>query len=308
VQQRRWLVTGAAGQLGAHVYRALRAMCGPASRVLGTTRTAPVECRGTRRLDLTDGRALAELLDWYQPTHIVHLAGQASPRVVEQDPAPAHLINVDVTRQLASYAGRSDAWLAFSSSDWVFDGSGSARLSEDDSPFPSTVYGRLKLDAERMVLRVPRGLVLRLPLLCGLPVGGLSGTTWGRIRHTLATGGTVDAITDEYRTPVSFADAASILVDLGELGVSGLLHVAGCQVLTPFDVIRALADSVGAAARVRPCRRSDLDAGFERPRWVALDATRLRMALPGFTPALIGVETFAPVVAGPLAQRQMEFR
>jgi dTDP-4-dehydrorhamnose reductase len=63
---------------------------------------------------------------------------------------------------LAREAAILGAWLVHYSTDYVFDGSGSRPWTETDAPAPLSVYGRSKLEGERLIQAAcPQHLIFR---------------------------------------------------------------------------------------------------------------------------------------------------
>jgi dTDP-4-dehydrorhamnose reductase len=287
----RWLVTGAAGQLGGHTLELLHRHPGAEEQIRGLVRGPGAATRDLFALDLSDGALLQAVLDSYRPTHVLHLAGMASPKDVAACPDLARRLNVEVTHILVEHARRTGAWLCYPSSDWVFDGSGDTALDEDARTAPQTAYGRLKVEAEQAVLTLDSGAVVRMPLLCGFPVRRTTRSTWADLRDALHRGELVRGVQDEYRTPLSFQDAARVLLRLAQTAHVGLLHAAGPHVMTPHEVVLALAQAVRRPGHVVPVQRAAFDA--QRPRMVALDASRLRRLLPDLALSAVDASTFS---------------
>ena len=88
---------------------------------------------------------------------------------------------------------------------------------------------------------------------------------------------------DEFRTPLFLGAAAEALVRLVESEVSGLLHVAGAERVSRYDLIRRIASALGVdPALVRANRQADIQFAEPRPVDVSLDTTRLASLLPDF--------------------------
>lgn len=288
----RWLVTGACGQLGAHVTRRLahEALAGDVTVVGAGRRPCSGDHGEVLAADLEDERKLARVLDDVAPTHVVHLAGITSPVAAERDPLGAWSLAVGATEQIAEHVAATGAWMLFASSDFVWDGAGRGRYLESDVPRPQTVYGRSKLAGEQAVLAAEAGAVARFSLLYGLPECPRE-TSWARFVRAVEAGELVPACVDEYRTPVALADAARIVVELGRLDHHGLLHVAGPDALTAHDMLTALARAAGVAPRLRPISRTTLSAEIVRPRNVAMDGGALAALLPHAAPRAISATT-----------------
>src|SRR5439155_599087 len=140
------------------------------------------------------------------------------------------------THNVALAAHRADARLIHLSSDLVFDGEREGRYTEDDEPRPVSLYGDAKLAAERLVRELhPEALTVRTSLLYG---------TLGA-QEALALRDDVEFYTDEIRTPARVDEVAAALLELAATDVAGVLHVAGRDALSRYELARLLAAAHG---------------------------------------------------------------
>ena len=123
------LLLGADGQVGWELRRSLAA--------LGEVVTAG----RTEGADLAQPQAVAALAERVAPQVIVNAAAYTAVDRAEQEPALAHAVNAESPGALARSAARLDAWLVHYSTDYVFDGSGSAARDESSPTAPLSVYG-----------------------------------------------------------------------------------------------------------------------------------------------------------------------
>lgn len=272
-------MTGASGQLGGYLLREWqRSRPAPASLICVARTGFAIPGGDVRTLDLTDMGALEALLPALRPTKIFHLAGLTQPSQAEQNPDLAALLNQQTTRVLARYAARANAWLLYTSTDFVFAGDQPGWRTEEDPTEPATAYGLTKLGGEREVLAHEAGAVLRLSMLWGdVPSG--EGRGWAVLTNRLRQNLTVRGIVDETRTPMHFAEAAKIIARIGQLEHRGLLHVAGKTAMSPYQIIMRMRDELGSRSEVVPILRKDYCPGLDRPRNVALDTSRLAAVL-----------------------------
>jgi len=274
----RWLVTGACGQLGAHITSQLLQRSDH-REVLGVGRRRCAGSHGDVSLvDLSDKSKVAQLLESYRPTHIVHLAGVSSPTIAEQNPQLAFRLNVSLTAQLARFSRETSAWLMFSSSDFVFRGDQASLRTEEDIPDGIGSYARTKVAGERVVRKVANGAVLRLSLMYGLPKCPRE-TTFTHLLAQLAADLPVRACFDEYRTPVHLSDAAAVCIAVGQARYGGMLHIAGRTLLTPLEMVTTYRDVVKGAGPIVPIPRASLSS-VPRPRHSGLCAARLHSEFP----------------------------
>lgn len=290
---KRWLVTGTCGQLGGYVSSLLQRQ---ETAMLGLSRRPCVDMHGNiRTMDVTLLDSLDAVLREFHPTHIVHLAAISAPAHAQHQQNSAWSVHVEVTRKLAAFAASNDGWLLYPSTDFVWDGCANNRYRETDAPQPAAFYGRCKLAGEHAALESGAGAAVRLSLLIGLPVCPRE-STWTRVTAAMQRGDTIPCCIDEFRTPLSFADAARIVVELGARRFRGVLHVAGPEVLTPHQLMSRLAEALGANPDLKPISRHDLPEGTRRPRNVAMDASTLAALLPSHVPAPLSTGALATLL------------
>jgi dTDP-4-dehydrorhamnose reductase len=275
----RIVVTGASGRLGSEVVdRLRRAGRHEVFGWSGTTRGTRSE-PSLRPVDLGDEPALAEALEETDPEAVIHAGALSSAEAVRRDPARAHTVNVEATQHLAAWASARGRRLVSTSTDLVFDGSKSWNR-EDDPARPILAYGRSKLEAESHVLRVPRGLVVRLSLLFGRTRSGVP-DFFGQAIDSLGRGESRSFFEDEFRTPMHYRTAAEILARLLESDAVGIIHVGGRERMSRFELIRRAAIASGIDPDlIRPGRQSDADLPEPRPADASLDTSRLADLFP----------------------------
>jgi dTDP-4-dehydrorhamnose reductase len=270
----RIVVTGASGQLGAYLIDRLAA--GP-HEIDGWSRIT-AETRGGfrfRPVEMTDRDSVLAALVEFDPDAVIHAAAVSSADGVRRDPQRAQAVNVAATKLLSDWAAEHDRRLVFTSTDLVFDGEKSW-YREDDPARPILAYGQTKHAAEEFVLAAPRGLVARLSLLYGPSRNGREGF-FDRTLTALRQGTPQAFFSDEYRTPLDYATAATLLVRLTAMETRGIIHLGGPERLSRFELMSRAAAAAGLdPAVVKPNRRADVLSPEPRPADVSLDCSRLR--------------------------------
>lgn len=136
----RVLLLGQRGQVGFELTRALA----PLGEVTALGREGSQGYRG----DLEDADELRRLVRGLEPEVIVNAAAYTDVDGAEAEPERAERVNAVAPGVLATEAARIRAWLVHYSTDYVFDGSGTAAWSEDDAPAPQSIYGATKWRGE----------------------------------------------------------------------------------------------------------------------------------------------------------------
>ncbi|MNZ40893.1 dTDP-4-dehydrorhamnose reductase [compost metagenome] len=98
--------------------------------------------------NLADLEGLAALVKRERPNVIVNAGAYTAVDKAESDIDNARRVNAEAVAVLASAARELDAWLVHYSTDYVFDGSGSAPFDEDSTTGPLGIYGQTKLEGE----------------------------------------------------------------------------------------------------------------------------------------------------------------
>jgi dTDP-4-dehydrorhamnose reductase len=213
------------------------------------------------RLDVRDAAAVDAAFASVMPERVIHTAYAQSDDAVTRDGAA----------NVASAAAAVRARLVHLSTDVVFSGRLGRPYRETDRPDPVTAYGQTKAEAERAVAERCGGAIVRTSLL----LAGDESSTHERTALEAAAGrAPYGFYSDELRCPIAVADAAAALVELAHSPVSGLLHVAGPDAVSRYELAclvarahgqpaGAIPSASGAAAAGRPadCR---LDSGWAR--------------------------------------------
>jgi dTDP-4-dehydrorhamnose reductase len=218
----RAIITGAAGLIGQYLVKSAPRWA-PGWAVEGLTRA---------QLDLTDEAAVLSAFERYDPHLIIHCAALSRTKDCEQDPEKATRINVGATGILSRLARNTR--LLFLSSGEVFDGS--ARwYDESANPNPINVYGRTKLEAERLVLENPAHTVVRIVLTAGTSHGG-DRSFVEDMSCTAKAGRAITLYADEFRCPLPAGVIARALWELVRQDRPGLYHLGGSERLSRWEI------------------------------------------------------------------------
>lgn len=198
---RVWLI-GCEGMLGREVAQALR--------------EASIPFDGTdREVDITDPGSVAAFARGKPITCVVNCAAYTAVDRAEDEPLPAHAINVDGVRNVARAAKSLGASLVHISTDYVFDGRKEGAYTEEDDPNPLGVYGKSKLEGERVIrTELNRAYIIRTAWLYGA-----GGTNFVRTMLRLFEGrGRVSVVNDQWGSPTYAKDLAEAIVEIARLG------------------------------------------------------------------------------------------
>lgn len=141
------LLLGKNGQVGWELQRALSVL----GEVVALDRHLAPTAYGELAGDLSDLAGLRATIRAVAPQVIVNAAAYTAVDKAESDRELAHTVNALASQVMAEEAKRLDAWLVHYSTDYVFDGNGSAPWQETDAVAPVNYYGATKLEGEQLI-------------------------------------------------------------------------------------------------------------------------------------------------------------
>ena len=177
--------------------------------------------------DLANLSGLSATVQRVRPDVIVNAAAYTAVDKAESEPELARTINSLAPGVLADEAQKIGAWLVHYSTDYVFDGSGSAPWQENDPVDPLNIYGKTKLEGELAVARCTRHLIFRTSW-----VYAARGANFARTMLRLAAErDTLKVIDDQIGAPTGaelLADvtAHALRIARDRTDLAGLYHLA----------------------------------------------------------------------------------
>ena len=224
------LVTGVAGQLGHDVMNELakRNYEGIGSDLApeygGIQDGTPVTQMPYVSLDITDAKAVDELITQQKPDVVVHCAAWTAVDMAEDDDKveKVRLVNAKGTENIVAVCKKLDCKMVYLSTDYVFNGLGEEPWQPDCRAYePLSVYGQTKLEGELAVSEMlEKYFIVRIAW-----VFGVNGKNF--IKTMLNIGKNHDVlrvVNDQIGTPTYTYDLARLLVDMIETEKYGYYH------------------------------------------------------------------------------------
>ncbi|MDG2461381.1 MAG: dTDP-4-dehydrorhamnose reductase [Luminiphilus sp.] len=258
----RALVLGAGGQLG----MACTARSPGSIEVVGVTR---------RECDITDYGALERCLDRIAPKVVVNAAAYTAVDDAEDHPEQANAINADAPSALAEICAQRGARLVHLSTDFVFDGAGTAPYAPDSRTAPLGVYGASKLIGEQAVTASGVSHAVVRTSWVYAATGHNFLLTMLRLMRERSV---VRVVNDQIGSPTSATGLAEICWALAlREEVSGVFHWSDRGEVSWYDfacAIRDEATALGLLAEpvsVEPIANEAFPTKARRPRYSVLD-------------------------------------
>jgi dTDP-4-dehydrorhamnose reductase len=235
--------------------------------------------------DFSQPGRLAETVQQVAPDVIVNAAAYTAVDKAEAEVEQARLVNATAPGVLAEAAQARGALLIHYSTDYVFDGSGSAPWREIDAMSPLNVYGTTKLEGERLVARYDRHLIFRTSWVYAARGGNFAKTMLRMAKER----DRLTVIDDQFGAPTGadlLADltAHAIRATLAQPSKAGLYHAAAAGETTWNGYARFVLEQAGLAGvalkaspqRVEPVPTSAFPTPARRPHNSRLETAKLR--------------------------------
>lgn len=204
-------------------------------------RVTPLDREG---LDITRREEALRVITGAAPELVVNCAAFSNVDAARAEPREALLVNRDGAGNVALAAAEAGAGVVHISTDYVFDGKKSSPYTPQDQPAPLSLYGISKLAGEMAVLETnPRALIVRTSWIFGGAEKGF--VAWVR-RQLSQEGPALRIVQDERSRPTYAADLAPALLRLGEVGASGVLHLANAGHCTRLELAEEVRGILGS--------------------------------------------------------------
>ncbi len=286
--RQRLLILGCGGQLGAEL-----------ARRFATDSAWSVTALSRSQLNLADADQVRSAVRHHAPQILINAAAYTAVDRAESEPELAFAVNATAPGILAEEMARLNGWLLHYSTDYVFDGSGSAPWIESDPTDPLNVYGASKLAGEDAIAAVgAQHLIFRTSWVY---------TAEGRnFLHTMLRLGrersALSIVNDQHGAPTTAEVLAAATTDLaarlreGFAPKSGVFHMSCGGETTWFgfaETIFAAFPAHQPPPALTPIRTADYPTPARRPLNSRLDCTlladTLHLRLPHWQEAFASV-------------------
>ncbi len=252
------VVTGASGQLGTAFRQLLNGQ--------------DVRYLDEDELDFENLEEIPQVLAAINPSLVINCAAYTAVDAAEENERLARIVNATAVGELARASADIGAQFVTFSTDYVFDGTKVGGYLESDPTNPVSVYGRTKVEGERLAQAAhPGSLIVRTSWL-------LSGThaNFASTMIKLINRGPVKVVDDQRGRPTLANDLARVTLDAVDHGAAGVVHLANEGPTTWYGLARDIATIASLdVERVTPCSTDEFPRPAPRPANSVLDSERI---------------------------------
>ena len=147
-------------------------------------------------------------------------------------------------------------------------------FAENVTPEPVSVYAKTKLDGERAASESPKHLIVRTGPLFGKVGEHSTGNLIETLLHSLRRSEKMSVVNDQWASYTWADDLARAVFAIIERNCTGLYHVAGSGMATPFDLAQEITRQTGVKREYEPIDMADYGFVAPRARYTVLDSSK----------------------------------
>lgn len=277
-RQKKILVLGSSGLLGAEVVRHLSK---------GAERAYDVKGAGRSELDITKGQEVAIWIERLHPDFVINCAALSNVDYCEDHREEAFHVNAEGVKNICVILEETGGKLVHISTDYVFDGEKETPYEETDPVNPLSIYAESKLKGEEYVRRfLPESLIVRVQWLYGKYGTNFSSRVIREISESSYVA-PYRLIEDRVGSPTDVSEVAKGLEALITQDCSGLFHLSSSGCCSWFEFGKMIFELRGdekALKMIQAVREKDIKRPARRPRFSAFSCHKLQKET-GYTPS-----------------------
>ena len=258
------LITGANGQLG---------------KELQTVSAAYPEYKyfflSKDEFSIRNAEAVDKFFQSQQPTHCINCAAYTAVDKAESEKETAFLINGDAVGMLASACKSAGTKLIHISTDYVFDGTSSKPLTEEDETDPVNTYGASKLKGELLAMKNnPDTVIIRTAWLYS-SFGNNFVKTMIRLMREKES---INVVSDQVGSPTYAAGLANTIMKIikSEKFIPGIFHYSDEGKISWYEFAATIKELTYSRCIVKPIPTSQYPTAARRPEYSLLDKNKIK--------------------------------
>jgi dTDP-4-dehydrorhamnose reductase len=258
------LVTGANGQLGME-FRALEKKY-PAVHFVFVAK---------EDLSITDTTSLEKFFSANSFSYCINCAAYTAVDKAESEQELSYQINAQATGNLAAMCKAFSARFIHFSTDYVFNGLGTAPYKESDKTDPVNVYGASKLKGEAFAMLNNNDTMIFRTSWVYSSYGKNFVKTMLRLMSEKER---IGVVSDQVGSPTYAADLAEAVMQIisSEKFTPGIYNYSNEGIISWYEFATAIKNSTGSNCLVNAIRTSDYPTPAKRPHYSVLDTQKFK--------------------------------
>jgi dTDP-4-dehydrorhamnose reductase len=263
------VVTGANGQLGKEIKVASQNY--PAFDFIFVSR---------EELPVDNPEIINQFFEKNQPSFCINCAAYTAVDKAETDKQTAYAVNAEAVAALAFACKTFHTKLVHISTDYVFDGTSSIPLTEDDLTNPINIYGASKLEGEKLAFEKNRDAIVIRTSWVYSEFGNNFVKTMMRLMNERKE---INVVADQFGAPTyaaSLADAILVIINNAQTSIAnwkpGIYHYSNTGKISWFDFAVAIKKLINSECTINPVPTEKYPTPAKRPSFSLLDTKKIQ--------------------------------
>lgn len=260
------LVTGANGQLGTCLQDAAKALNSAEYQFLFVDK---------EHFDIANPDMVESYFFSNQVDCVVNCAAYTAVDNAEKEVEKAFQVNADAVGLLAKECAEQKADFVHISTDYVFNGMSLGPFTEEDTTQPINVYGKSKLEGERLALESnPNTIILRTAWVYSQYGKNFLKT----MLRLFAEKDEISVVNDQCGTPTNANDIAQTILQIiqTEKKTPGVFHFTNSGPTNWFEFAEAIKELTNSDIQIHPIPTKAYPTPARRPKYSVLDTTKIQ--------------------------------
>lgn len=200
-------------------------------------------------LDITDEKAVANMLHNFEPDVIINAAGYTNLEAAATDQAAVFAVNAEGPRILAQAAAAAGIRFIHISSDYVFDGQKRQPYTETDHTNPLSVYAQSKLAGELLALAANTDTVI---VRSSWVFSEYGNNFVKELVQKALSGSPIAVATDKVGCPTYAGDLARLMIHLAQNREvpRGIYHFCGSKAVNRYEFAQTVLKELAALQQI----------------------------------------------------------
>ena len=219
-----------------------------------------------------DYKKLSHIINKFKPEIIINCAAIVKIDNCEKKPNLAYEVNSLFPYWLSIISQKINAIFIHFSTDAVFEGTKKTTYTVNDTPFPTTIYGKSKLLGEKYISHYKKTLIIRLSLLYGKHhKNQIIYTLFNKLKRNKK----IFVAKDIYCTPTNSQDIATFIkkkIDnskINKLFKKKILHLSSNKRLSVFEFMKKISNIINKTQNIVAVKDSFFNKS-KRPKKLGL--------------------------------------
>ena len=229
-------------------------------------------------LDLAVPASIAPFFEKIRPQFFINCAAYTAVDKAETEKELALIINATSVGEIASCCAKFHTKLITISTDYVFDGQGTAPYSTTTPTHPVNYYGNTKAIGEQKALENnPNTIIIRTSWVYSAHGNNFVKTMLRLMKERPE----IKVVNDQEGCPTYAADLAEALIKMGEASLidkskpGGIYHYSNYAHISWFNFAEAIRDYAGLNCEVNPIPSSSFPTPAKRPSYSVMDLKKI---------------------------------